>query len=74
MRCIGSGRSVEEQKSQDILYVICLTRRPLLPPQAFVNEPAQFTEAIGPEKSSARTDRDDKIRLQNVGPLYRQRA
>jgi hypothetical protein len=73
-RLADIARPTEEQNYQDILYIICLTRRPLLPPQALVDEPAQLTKPIGPEEGSSGTDRNDKIGLQNVGPLYRQRA
>ena len=66
--------SPHEQNFQDIMNIICLTRRHLLPPQALVDEPAQLTETIGPEEDPPRTNRDRKIRLENVGPLYRKRA
>ena len=42
-------------------------------PQAFIDVLAQFAKVIGPKQCATGADRHYKVRLENIGPLDRQR-
>ena len=74
LHSVHSVAIIDAHIYKDIIHIICLTSRGLLPSHLFIDQRAQLAQQIGTKEGSVSADRHHQIGLVDICPLERQRT